>query len=62
MSEADYAGLVTAADRYLNAPVFANWDNLHTHLSRKMRAFSGSHPARPDSPCDPQPPWTPLAF
>ena len=27
MSEADYAGLITAAHRYLNAPVIVIWDN-----------------------------------
>ena len=44
MSEADYAGLITAAHRYLNAPVIVIWDNLNTHLSRKMRAFTTGHP------------------
>jgi putative transposase len=44
MSEADYAGLVTAAHRYLNAPVIVIWDNLNTHLSRKMRTFTTGHP------------------
>lgn len=37
MSEADYAALITAAHRYLDAPVIVIWDNLSTHLSRKMR-------------------------
>ena len=44
MSEADYAHLITAAHRYLNAPVIVIWDNLHTHLNSKMRAFTAGHP------------------
>ena len=44
MSEADYAGLIAAAHRYLDAPVIVIWDNLNTHLSRKMRAFTTGHP------------------
>jgi transposase len=44
MSEADYAALIAAAHRYLNAPVIVIWDNLNTHLSRKMRAFTTGHP------------------
>jgi transposase len=40
MSEADYAQLITAAHRTLNAPVIVIWDNLNTHRSRKMRAFT----------------------
>ena len=40
MSEADYARLITAAHRALNAPVIVVWDNLNTHRSRKMRAFT----------------------
>jgi hypothetical protein len=44
MSEADYAALITAAHRYLGAPVIVIWDNLNTHLSRKMRAFTDGHP------------------
>lgn len=40
MSEADYAALVTAAHRALNAPVVLIWDNLNTHRSRKMRQFT----------------------
>ena len=44
MTEADYASLITAAHRYLNAPVIVIWDNLNTHLSRKMRAFTTAHP------------------
>jgi DDE superfamily endonuclease len=37
MSEADYAELVTAAHRELNAPVILIWDNLNTHVSAVMR-------------------------
>jgi hypothetical protein len=37
MSDADYAALVTAAHRALNAPVVLVWDNLGTHRSQKMR-------------------------
>ena len=44
MSEADYAQLVTAAHRALGAPVILIWDNLNTHRSKKMRAFTGAHP------------------
>jgi hypothetical protein len=44
MSEADYAALITAAHRYLDAPVIVIWDNLDTHLSGKMRAFTATHP------------------
>jgi transposase len=44
MSEADYAALITAAHRYLDAPVIVIWDNLPTHLSRKMTAFTTGHP------------------
>jgi transposase len=40
MSEADYAHLITAAHHALNAPVIVIWDNLNTHRSRKMRAFT----------------------
>ena len=44
MSEADYAGLVTAAHNQLHAPVILIWDNLNTHISAAMRAFTGAHP------------------
>jgi putative transposase len=40
MSEADYAALVTAAYRALNAPVVLVWDNLNTHRSQKTRQFA----------------------
>jgi hypothetical protein len=44
MSEADYAGLITAAHQQLHAPVILVWDNLNTHVSAMMRAFTESHP------------------
>ena len=44
MSEADYADLITAAHCYLDAPIIVIRDNLNTHLSRKMRAFTTGHP------------------
>jgi hypothetical protein len=44
MSEKDYAQLVTAAHRTLGAPVILIWDNLNTHRSKAMRAFTGAHP------------------
>jgi hypothetical protein len=43
MSEADYAGLITAAHHQLHAPVILIWDNLNTHVSAVMRAFTESH-------------------
>jgi hypothetical protein len=45
MPEADYAALVTAAHRALNAPVVLVWDNLNTHRSRKMRQFTEANSA-----------------
>ncbi|HET7176305.1 MAG TPA: transposase [Gammaproteobacteria bacterium] len=44
MSEADYASLVTAAHTQLNAPMILVWDNLNTHISAAMRAFTAAHP------------------
>ena len=44
MSEADYAGLITAAHHQLHAPVILIWDNLNTHISAAMRAFTSAHP------------------
>ena len=44
MSEADYAGLVTAAHQQLQAPVILIWDNLNTHISAAMQKFVSSHP------------------
>src|ERR1019366_4248435 len=43
MSEADYAGLITAAHQQLHAPVILIWDNLNTHISAVMRAFTDAH-------------------
>ena len=40
LSEADYAHLITAAHRAPGAPIVLIWDNLNTHRSRKMRAFT----------------------
>jgi len=40
MSEAGYAHLITAAHHALGAPLIVIWDNLSTHRSRKMRAFT----------------------
>ena len=42
MSEADYASLLTAAHNQLHAPVILIWDNLNTHISAKMRRFTGA--------------------
>jgi len=42
MSEADYAELVTAAHRELNAPVILIWHNLNTHVSAVMRALTSA--------------------
>jgi DDE superfamily endonuclease len=44
MSEADYAGLVTAAHQHLSAPLILIWDNLNTHISAAMRAFIAAYP------------------
>ena len=44
MSEADYAGLVTAAHQHLSAPLILIWDNLNTHVSAAMRDFIEAHP------------------
>ena len=42
LSEADYAP-ITAAHNQLHAPVILCWDNLNTHVSGVMRAFTGAH-------------------
>ena len=44
MSEADYAGLVTAAHNQLHAPLILIWDNLNTHVSAAMPRFIEAHP------------------
>jgi DDE superfamily endonuclease len=43
MSEADYAGLITAAHTQLHAPLILVWDNLNTHRSATMRTFIEAH-------------------
>jgi len=43
LSEADYAGLVTAAHHQLHAPVILCWDNLNTHVSGVMRTMLAAH-------------------
>ena len=43
LSEADYANLITAAHQALHAPIILIWDNLNTHLSKRMRAFVQAH-------------------
>jgi putative transposase len=43
MSEADYAGLITAAHNALHAPLILCWDNLNTHVSALMRTFIEAH-------------------
>jgi transposase len=43
MSEADYAALIAAAHQLLHAPVILCWDNLNTHISAAMRAFTDAH-------------------
>jgi len=45
MSEADYAGLIAAAHKELQAPVILIWDRLNTHVSAVMRSFITSHPS-----------------
>ena len=43
MSEADDAGLVTAAHQQLHAPLILCWDNLNTHVSGVMRTMLQAH-------------------
>jgi len=43
LSEADYAALITAAHRALQAPLIVVWDNLSTHRSARMRAFTDAN-------------------
>jgi DDE superfamily endonuclease len=43
LSEADYAGLVTAAHTQLHAPLILVWDNLNTHVSAVMRTLLQPH-------------------
>ena len=44
MSEADYAGLIAAAHKELQAPVILIPDNLNTRVSAVMGRFVSSHP------------------
>ena len=44
MSEAGYAGLITAAHQHLHAPLILIWDNLNTCISATMRTFIRAHP------------------
>ena len=43
MSEAGYASLITTAHQQLHAPVILIWDNLSTHISAAMHAFTDAH-------------------
>ncbi len=43
MSEADYAGLVTAAHNQLHTPLIFCWDNLNMHVSAVMCTFIDVH-------------------
>lgn len=43
LSEADYATLLSAAHQQLHAPLILIWDNLNTHVSKRMRAFVAAH-------------------
>jgi DDE superfamily endonuclease len=43
LSEADYAALPSAAHQQLHAPIILIWDNLNTHVSKRMRAFVAAH-------------------
>lgn len=40
LSEDDYAALITAAHRAIQAPLIVVWDNLNTRRSARMRAFT----------------------
>lgn len=43
LSEADYAALLSAAHQQLHAPIILIWDNLNTHVSKRMSAFATAH-------------------
>ena len=43
LSEADYAALLRAAHHQLHAPIILIWDNLNTHLSKRMQTFVTVH-------------------
>jgi transposase len=42
-SEADYATAINAAHQQLHAPIILIWDNLNTHISRRMHTFIDAH-------------------
>ena len=48
MSEADYAGLIAAAHKELQAPVILIWDNLNTHISAVMGSVRQLSPGLAD--------------
>ena len=43
LSEADYAALLRAAHHQLHAPIILIWDNLNTHVSKRMNKFVAAH-------------------
>ncbi|MGO9504659.1 MAG: transposase [Streptosporangiaceae bacterium] len=43
LSEADDAGLITAAHQQLHARLILCWDNLNTHISAEMRTLLHAH-------------------
>ena len=43
LSEADYAALLRAAHHQLHAPIILIWDNLNTHVSKRMKTFVAAH-------------------
>ena len=43
LSEADYAALLRAAHHQLHAPIILIWDNLNTHVSKRMQKFVAAH-------------------
>jgi transposase len=43
LGEADYAALIAAAHRTLDAPLIVVWDNLNTHRSQAMRRYTEKH-------------------
>ena len=45
LSEADYAALLSAAHQQLHAPIILIWDNLNTHVSKRMQKFVAAHAA-----------------
>ena len=43
LSEADFAALLSAAHQQLHAPIILIWDNLNTHVSKRMQTFVTAH-------------------